>query len=239
MLRMWTALCLTGLWLYPCLAAASDTWPLVNVQEKYGWNPQDMTPALQAAIDDYGGGRGICLRIEKMDSDWVLGQVYLKSNVQIEFDDKVVVQGKSHAFHVTTVKGGNGPRSMFNIWADLDHVSLKGYGATIQMHKEEYPDQDPNTDDVSAESHCVYIYESRHIQVLGLTLKDAYGDGVVISGWAPGSHPNSMDVTIKDVTCDGNYRQGISVEGVDGLLIENCAQEHAGGLSRAAGRHRF
>src|SRR5690606_29588040 len=46
--------------------------------------------------------------------------------------------------------------------------------------------------------------------------------------------PN-RNITIRDVVCDRNYRQGISVITAENLLIENCTLKNTAGTAPAAG----
>ena len=39
---------------------------------------------------------------------------------------------------------------------------------------------------------------------------------------------HSKNVHLQDVTCDNNYRQGLSVISVDGLLVEGCVFKNTG-----------
>jgi len=53
----------------------------------------------------------------------------------------------------------------------------------------------------------------------GLTLRDTGETASYVAGGGKLNH--SRDIHIKDVVCDNNYRQGISVISVDGLLVED------------------
>jgi len=66
-----------------------------------------------------------------------------------------------------------------------------------------------------------------------VTLRDSGGDGIYVSG--SGEQPCSKDVHIKDVVCDNNYRQGMSIISADGLVVEDCAFENTWGTPPSAG----
>ena len=74
---------------------------------------------------------------------------------------------------------------------------------------------------------------SKNIKVLGLTLALSGGDGIYL-GVSKTGVP-SENVVIKDVICDRNYRQGISVISARNLLIENTIMRDTGGTPPAAG----
>ena len=69
--------------------------------------------------------------------------------------------------------------------------------------------------------------------ISGLTLAESGGDGIYL-GTSRGHEP-CKNVVIKDVICDRNYRQGISVINAENLLIENCVLKSTGGTSPRAG----
>ena len=72
-----------------------------------------------------------------------------------------------------------------------------------------------------------------NVTISGLTLAESGGDGIYL-GTSRGSEP-CKNVVIRDVICDRNYRQGISVINAENLLIENCALRNTGGTSPRAG----
>ena len=72
-----------------------------------------------------------------------------------------------------------------------------------------------------------------NIKVLGLTLAESGGDGIYLGTATKGV--TNKDITIKDVICDGNYRQGISVISADNLLFENTIMRNTGGTNPESG----
>jgi len=81
--------------------------------------------------------------------------------------------------------------------------------------------------------HCLNISGCTNVQVLGLTLAESGGDGIYLGSGA-GRAPN-RDVVIRDVVCDSNYRQGISVICAENLLIENTVMRNTAGTPPEAG----
>jgi polygalacturonase len=77
------------------------------------------------------------------------------------------------------------------------------------------------------------IRGSSDIAVEGLTLADSGGDGIYVAGGRARDH--CRNIRIKDVVCDNNYRQGISVISVDGLLVENSVFRNTWGTPPSAG----
>ena len=78
----------------------------------------------------------------------------------------------------------------------------------------------------------VDIEESQDVVLEDLYITKCCGDGIYISG---GNEPSigvynhaSRNVTIRNVTCDDNRRQGLSVIHVDGLIVRNCSFVNTG-----------
>jgi hypothetical protein len=93
----------------------------------WGFNEKDSTAALQAAIDS--GAEKIF--IPNMDKDWIVEPLFLNTDDQeIIFEAGVVVIAKKGSF-----KGTND--SLFTA-EDKQNITLRGYGATLRMHKKDY-----------------------------------------------------------------------------------------------------
>ena len=69
----------------------------------------------------------------------------------------------------------------------------------------------------------------------GLAIRDSGGDAIYIGRKRGSGLRYSEDVTIRDVLCDGNNRQGISVITVRNLLIERCRLNNTDGKPPEAG----
>ncbi|MDY3843390.1 MAG: right-handed parallel beta-helix repeat-containing protein [Prevotella sp.] len=73
----------------------------------------------------------------------------------------------------------------------------------------------------------VNIQESQNVTLSDLYITHCTGDGIYISG---GNEPSvgiydyaSRNVVIRNVTCDDNRRQGLSIIHVDGLIVRDCS----------------
>lgn len=184
----------------------------------WGFDPADTTPALQAAIRS--GARRVV--VENLGKPWIVEPIHLMSDQEIVFEPGVVVLAKRGKF-----KGGND--SLFT--ASLkQNITLIGNGATFKMWREDYA-KAPYS---KAEwRHCLNISSCTKVRVHGLTLAESGGDGIYL-GVAKAGVPN-RDIEIKDVICDGNHRQGISVISAENLLIENTILKNTGGTAPMAG----
>lgn len=185
----------------------------------WGFDPNDATAALQAAINS--GARKLI--VEDMGAPWVTDKVTLASDQEIIFEKGVVVQAKRGAF-----RGGGD--CLFSA-ALKKNIALIGHGATLRMWKQDYDDK---TQYKHAEwRHVLSFTSCAGVRVEGLTLANSGGDGIYL-GVARKGVPCS-DVVIKNVTCVNNYRQGISVISARHLLIEDCVLKDTGGTAPEAG----
>ena len=67
----------------------------------------------------------------------------------------------------------------------------------------------------------------------GLTLRDTGGDAISLS--VNLAYTTNSNVVFRDLFCENNYRQGISVASVENLLIENCIIRHTWGTAPQCG----
>ena len=96
----------------------------------WGFDPEDSTKQFQAALDS-GAAK---LTIDKMPSDWVINQVYPRSNMEIFFEEGVRVVAKRGEF-----KSSGACLWTFN---SVENVAIHGNGGELRMWKEDY--LDPN-----------------------------------------------------------------------------------------------
>jgi polygalacturonase len=184
----------------------------------WGFNAEDSTECLQAAIDS--GVRKLV--VPYMGREWVVRPLKLRGNLEIVFEPGVVVLAKKGEFK----EGGD---SLFSA-SDASDITLRGYGAALRMRKKDYQNEPYK----KAEWRMVLSFDGcRRIRVEGLRLESSGGDGIYLG--ATGSLPYCEDVVVRDVVCDDNHRQGISVIGAVNLLIENCVLSNTDGTPPQAG----
>ncbi len=185
----------------------------------WGFDPEDSTAQLQAAIDS-----GVPkLTVDKMAGPWIVMPLTLVSNQEITFEEGVELlarRGEYHDSNATLMTASN-----------AENIILSGYGATFRMWREDYDNAELYT---HAEwRHALSIRSSSNIKVLGLTFADSGGDGIYLGTATPGV--TNKNVEIRDVTCIRNYRQGISVITAEDLLIENTVMRDTAGTPPMAG----
>ncbi len=183
----------------------------------WGFDPIDSTRFLQAAINS----KASTVIIPNMGQDWIVRPIFLRSNLELVFEEGVVVTAKKGDYF--------GKHDSVFTARDIENVTLKGNGATIRMHKEDYTQPYYPK---SQHRMGVNVRGCKNVQVSGLTIRDTGGDGIYIGR---GDRGLCEDVVIKDVVCDNNYRQGISVISVKNLLMENSVFKNTSGTLPMAG----
>ncbi|NLC52321.1 MAG: right-handed parallel beta-helix repeat-containing protein [Firmicutes bacterium] len=207
------------------LVSITGTVALANVPNEvnakdFGFNEADSTAALQAAINT--GAKKVI--VPNMGKPWIVAKtINLVSNQEIFFEPGVEILAKKGAF-----KGRN---DVLFLASNRKNIILRGYGATFKMHKKDY--QGPDYERAEWR-HTLSIRSCTNVQVLGLTLADSGGDGIYL-GTVSGATPYNKDIIIRDVVCDNNHRQGISVISAWNLLIEDSVFKNTSGTPPMAG----
>lgn len=184
----------------------------------WGFDPEDSTDAIQAALDS--GAEQVT--IPYMGQPWIVRPLSLKSDQQVHLETGVVVLAKKGEFRA----GGD---SLFTASA-AENLVIKGYGATFRMRKTDYMAPPYK----KAEWRMgLSLRGCSNVLVEGLRIESSGGDGIYIDGG--GKRRFCEDIVIRDVTCDDNHRQGISVISVQNLLIENCVFSNTWGTAPGAG----
>ena len=169
----------------------------------FGWDAEDATTNLQAAIDS-GAARVV---IDRQAGDWIVRPVILRrSNQEVVIADGVTIRAKKGEFKglgdwLVTI-----PRGVTN-------VVLRGEGkATLAMEKRDYQGAGYAH---SQWRHAVSIIGAKDVAVSNLTILASGGDGVYVAG-------NAANVRLEDLDCRDHHRQGISVISAVGLTVRRC-----------------
>ena len=196
----------------------------------WGFHDDDATDALQAAINS--GARRVI--VPNLHRDWIVRPIELAGRQELYLEEGVVIAAKRGEYR-------DGGASLFTA-RDLSDLTIRGYGATLRMQKEDYMvggvlaqlgwDRWFGMYKKAEWRMALSIRGSSDVRVYGLTLRDSGGDGIYVAG---GKRNYSKNVRIKDVVCDNNYRQGISVISVDGLEVEDSAFRDTWGTPPSSG----
>ena len=197
----------------------------------WGFDEDDSTEFLQAAIQS--GAKTVI--IPNVGQDWIVRPIRLAGNQELILENGVVISAKRGEYR----EGGD---SVFTAH-DVDNLRIKGNGATIRMQKEDYivglvlKDLGWNRwfgQYKKAEWRmCLALRGCNDVTVEGLSLCDSGGDGIYVDG---GNRQRfSKNITLRNVTCDNNYRQGISVISVEGLTILDSRFNNTWGTPPSSG----
>ena len=208
----------------PVAFAGGNLFPgrAVKVSRDFGFDAADSTRFLQAALSS---GAAMVV-VDRQASDWVVTCLTGAPNQKVVFEKGVVVRAKPGEF-----KGRHDCLLKYN---GCTNVVLSGYGATLRMERAAY-DAPPYVK--SEWRHALDIRGGRNIRIEGLTITESGGDGVYLAQFARGKGaPQSPEnVVLKDVKCVRNYRQGLSVISVNGLLCDNCDFSETAGTPPESG----
>ena len=192
--------------------APAATWsgvagkPMLNAPVSNG---TDDTSAIQDVLDDEPSQL-----VFRRGGTWIVdGTVGLSplSNTRIVIEEGAVVTVKANA--ATTYR-------LFNIGRDgaVENVTVEGAGILRG-------DLDDHTGSTGEWGHIVNITnESSNIQVLGVTIEKAWGDGIYVGGGSGAC----TDVLIDGVTVQDCRREGIAPFWVDGCTIRNSRIRNIG-----------
>ena len=180
----------------------------------WGFNPTNATAAIQGAINS--GARRVI--IPNLGQDWIVDPIFLTNDQEVMFEKGVVI---------TARPGGFAGLNDCLFKADKRrNLTLRGYGATLQMQKAEYTKGEWRM--------CLDLESCRNVKVLGLTLRNSGGDGIYLGNSDP-KQPYCQDIVIRDCVMDNNRRQGLSVISAVNLLVEHCTFRGTKGTAPEAG----
>ncbi len=185
----------------------------------WGFDKEDATNSLQSAIDS--GAKEII--IPNMGQPWVVRPIRLRSNQKITLLPGVVILAKKGEFK------GKGD-SLFSA-ENVENLVISGYGATLEMHKKDY--QNKKEYEPAEWRMTLSLVGCSNVIIEGIKCKSSGGDGIYIGATREQNY--CKDIVVRDVVCDDNHRQGISVISAENLTIENCSLLNTSGTAPQAG----
>ncbi len=212
--------CVAAVSLGPSLGAKT-----VKVSD-FGFDAADSTAFLRAAIESDADE----VVVDRASGPWVCGPLSFRGLAArtIRFERGVEVRAKPGEFRSTR----SNDACLLSFW-DCDGITLSGYGAAIRMERDAYA-KPPYAH--SEHRHCLNLRGVRDFRVEGLTLAESGGDGVFVGGsWKDGRFRNSENVTLVDVVCDRNYRQGLSIICVSNFVARGCVFSNTRGTPPESG----
>lgn len=189
--------------------ASADWW---------GFNPDDSTDAIQAAINS-GAPRVV---IPFVGRPWIVRPLTLRSNLELVFDPGVLVLAKAGEFP--------GPGDSLFTANDLENITITGYGAIWRMRKKDYQSPPYKKGEWRM---GLRIQGSRNVTVSGLRIESSGGDGFYIG--SSGKNRWAENITLRDCIAHDNHRQGLSITSGQNILVEDCTFSNTGGTAPEAG----
>lgn len=189
--------------------------------DAWGFDPTNATAALQAAIRS-GASRVL---VPNMGTPWLVDPIFLESNQELEFEPGVVIAARTGSYIEKDA-------CLFSA-IHKSNIVLRGSQTVWRMNRADYtqPPYPPGE-----WRHILALRGCENIQITGLRLENSGGDGIYIGRGLPPDGPVACtDIVIRDVVCDGNYRQGISVISARRLRIEACTLRNTRGTPPQAG----
>ena len=205
------------------VAALAHCGAAVKVSEAFGYDPEDSTRFLQAALDS--PHREIIIDAQK--TPWVALPLVGRSNKTILFEDGAWIRAKRGAYKTLT--------DCLLRFSGCTNVTLRGTNAKncgLRMWRDDY--DDPAQYKHSEWRHALAFHGCVDVTLEGFSANESGGDGLYVSS-GPGMSRGCRNVKIRNCVFDRNYRQGISVIGVDGFVVEDTELTNTKGTPPQSG----
>jgi hypothetical protein len=124
------------------------------------------------------------------------------------------------------ITNGENAYNVLRIWVKTN-VRVSGGGTILG-------DRDTHTGSTGEWGYGIAINGGSDITIENVRANKCWGDGLNIQR-DPATNFVPKNVVFRNVSCDGNYRQGASVGGVDGLLIEDSVFSNTVGTAPECG----
>ena len=201
----------------------------VAVATCIGYSPDDSTDQLQAALDS--GASTIVL--EAQDGPWIASKPLKgRSNQTIVFEKGAYLQARRGAF--------KGLGETLLTFENCTNVVIRGAGPDacgLRMWRDDYDDKVQYAH--SEWRHGIALLSCVDVRIEGISVADTGGDGLYVSSSPRRTDHDGMrgsrNVSVRNCVFDRNYRQGISIIGVDGFLAEDVVMSNTRGTPPAAG----
>lgn len=167
----------------------------------FGWNAADATACLQSALDS--GAKKIV--VDRQASEWLVETINVPSNVELIFEDGVVVRAKPGSM--------KGKTDCLFRCKGVSNIVIRGVGnATLRMNRKDY--LNPSLYRHAEWRHLISLRNVNNAVVRDLLIEESGGDGVYIL--------QSHNVLLENLVCRGHNRQGTSLIDGDNVVIRNC-----------------
>jgi len=178
----------------------------------WGYDPVDSTEALQAALTS--GVRKLVVDVQT--GPWYVRPLKGVSNQEIVLEKGAVLCAKRGEF--------KGRLDVLLDYKKVENVRISGPGE-LRMWRDDYTNRAEYC--WSEWRHALSFEGAKNVVIENLRISESGGDGLYVN--------EMYDTVVRNVTCDRNYRQGISVISAENLLIEGCTLSNTAGTAPAAG----
>lgn len=199
---------------------AASAAPNTVQASKFGYNTADATGALQSAIDS--GAKTVI--IDDTGSEWRVGPIRLRSDLELVVGENVVLAAKEGAF--------NGQLAFLLAADECRNLVIRGEkNAVLRMDKKEY--QDPARCRPSEWRHAVSLRGCTDVTVRDLIIDGSGGDGVYVG--ATPKQAGCRNILLENLDIRNHHRQAISIISAENLLIRHCKLRLTAGTPPACG----
>lgn len=179
----------------------------------------DNTEKMQQAINE---AEGHILYIDGASQPYRCSQLLLKSNSIYYCEPSVTIKAVD-----TWITAERWQDPLIDIRL-VDNVKWHGNGALITMNK-------PATL-LTEHAHCMGTRGATNVYVECMRLMNASGDGFYLDQYnSDTTNKPSSFITLKNLLCDGNGRNGISVVSAHDITVDNCTLTNTKGTAPQCG----
>jgi hypothetical protein len=83
--------------------------------------------------------------------------------------------------------------------------------------------------------HGINMLASKNVKIFGGIAEKFWGDGLYIGAFDRATHYECEDIVVKDFVSTNNRRQGLSITGVHGMVVDSCVFSFTQGTAPEAG----
>ena len=206
----------------------------VRVSERFGYDPADSTKFLQAALDS--GEKTLVL--DRQAGDWYARPLRVtgRKDLTIVFEDGVHLVAKRGEF--------KSPGAVLLTFDRCTNVTLRGVSPErcgLRMWHDDYLTRDKKNVNAhgyrwSEWRHGLSFLSCANVTLEGISSNESGGDGLYVSTTrAAGAGASCANVVVRNCIFDRNNRQGISVIGARGFLVEDTVLSNTSGTAPEAG----
>ena len=196
----------------------------VRVSEAFGYDPVDSTRFVRAALESDHP----VVVFDRQDGPWHATPIEIRNKV-----GKTMVFEKGS--YVCARRGACTETGAFLKFTRCRDIRIVGAGADVcgvRMWRDDYADKTKYA--WSEWRHALSFLSCENVSIEGISASESGGDGLYIGRDGRSGGP-CRDFTVKNCVFDRNYRQGVSVISVDGLLMDNVRMTNTKGTAPEAG----